>query len=214
VATPPVHPPWRIPSATVTPSARGRWYGTLSGMTMRTVTELTARVAAGADVHYLYFWGHQPQRGGGIGPGCLSQWWPSAFTLDEVTFPSAEHYMMWRKATCFDDDAVAARILQADHPQRAKALGRQVRGFDQARWESVRYDVVLAASIAKFSQSALLRDYLLRTGDRVLVEASPVDPVWGIGLAAADPRAGDPGQWLGLNLLGFALMDTRDQLRG
>ncbi|MET9633414.1 NADAR family protein [Lentzea sp. NPDC006480] len=161
---------------------------------------------------FLFFWGHQPERDGGIGKGCLSQWWPCSFAADGQTFASAEHYMMWRKALLFSDDAVAARVLAARTPAEAKALGREVSGFDDALWTASRMEIVVAANLAKFGQDPALRSYLLGTGSRVLVEASPLDRVWGIGLTADDPRAADPASWLGLNLLGEALMEVRSRL--
>ncbi|MEU4694200.1 NADAR family protein [Actinoplanes sp. NPDC023714] len=163
-------------------------------------------------VKYLHFWGHQPQRDGGVGPGCLSQWWPARFTADGETFGSAEHYMMWRKARLFGDDASAAKILAARHPAQAKQLGRGVRGFTEDVWQRERFAIVTEASVAKFGADPALREYLLGTRNRVLVEASPLDRVWGIGLAADDPRAQDPNRWRGLNLLGFALMRARETL--
>jgi ribA/ribD-fused uncharacterized protein len=182
-------------------------------MAPRTVAELVALVETGARVKYLHFWGHKPQPDGSAGAGCLSQWWPAAFTVDGLTYATAEHYMMWRKAMLFGDAEIAAQILTASHPHKAKSLGRQVRGFDQAVWESHRYAIVADGNVAKFGQHEDLRAFLLGTGDRVLVEASPLDRVWGIGLAAGDPRADDPAQWRGLNLLGFALMKARTTLR-
>jgi ribA/ribD-fused uncharacterized protein len=100
------------------------------------------------------------------------------------------------------------------HPHRAKALGRQVHDFDQQAWEEHRCDIVVAGSVAKFGQHEHLRAFLLATHERVLVEASPTDQLWGIGLAASDERAADPKAWLGLNLLGFALMRARTILSG
>jgi ribA/ribD-fused uncharacterized protein len=177
------------------------------------VEELTRLVEDGHPVKYLFFWGHRPRREGSIGPGCLSQWWPAPFEVDGVRFATAEHYMMWRKAMLFGDTEVAAQILAAGHPHRAKALGRQVRDFDQPTWEQHRFDIVVAGSVAKFGQHDDLRAFLLATGERVLVEASPTDRVWGIGLATGDERAADPKTWRGLNLLGFALMQARTTLR-
>ncbi|GAA0950186.1 NADAR family protein [Virgisporangium aurantiacum] len=162
---------------------------------------------------YLFFWGHQPSRDGSITASCLSQWWPAPFTVDGRVFPTAEHYMMWSKAMLFGDDSVASRVLEAGHPNQAKTLGRQVSGFDEDRWVAARYDIVVAGSVAKFGQHDDLRAYLLGTGDRVLVEASPLDRVWGIGLTADDERARSPERWEGLNLLGYALMDARTKLR-
>ncbi|MEW2378792.1 NADAR family protein [Micromonospora sp. NPDC047812] len=182
-------------------------------MSPRSVAELVAAVHAGEKIRYLHFWGHRPQRDGSVGPGCLSQWWPAPFTDGERTYATAEHWMMWHKAMLFGDAPAADRILAAGHPQRAKSIGRQVRGFDQVTWEARRHDIVVAGSVAKFGQHDDLRAFLLGTGERVLVEASPLDRVWGIGLAADDPRADDPARWQGANLLGFALMAARDALR-
>ncbi|WP_199440908.1 NADAR family protein [Umezawaea beigongshangensis] len=179
----------------------------------RSVADLTRALLDGKRVDYLFFWGHRPEPDGGVGRGCLSQWWPVPFTVDGVRFASAEHHMMWSKAVLFGDDDTAREILAAPDPQRAKSLGRTVRGFDHDTWEQARFDVVVAGNTAKFGQHDDLRGFLLGTGDRVLVEASPVDPVWGIGLAADDPAAEDPERWRGLNLLGFALAEVRAALR-
>jgi ribA/ribD-fused uncharacterized protein len=133
--------------------------------------------------------------------------------VDGVRYSSAEHYMMVAKARLSGDTETAGKILAAPHPGAAKALGRQVRGFDERRWAEHRFDVVIAGNMAKFGQHPQLRDFLASTSNRVLVEASPRDRVWGIGLAAGDERAGSPECWPGLNLLGFALMEVRHRLR-
>jgi ribA/ribD-fused uncharacterized protein len=187
----------------------------MAGLGIRSNGELIAFVAGGGRPKYLMFWGHQPPPGGsGVGRGCLSQWWPVTFTDGGVTYASAEHYMMRAKALLFGDAETARRIEAAPHPGAAKALGREVRGFDEQRWAQRRFDIVVGANLAKFGQHPELREFLLATGERVIVEASPRDRVWGIGLAAGDDRAQSPDQWLGLNLLGFALMETRRKLRG
>ena len=178
----------------------------------RTVEELIALQQRKERVKYLFFWGHRPQRDGSVGAGCLSQWWPSAFTVDGVTFATAEHYMMWRKALLFDDEDSARRIVAASHPRQAKMLGRRVHGFDEQTWTAARYGIVVDAGYAKFGQNPELRAFLAGTAQRILVEASPTDRVWGIGLAATDDRSADPAQWRGLNLLGFALMEVRERL--
>jgi ribA/ribD-fused uncharacterized protein len=67
-------------------------------------------------------------------------------------------------------------------------------------------------SYAKFSQNPRLSEFLLATGNAILVEASPMEWIWGIGLTEEDPRARQPAHWKGLNLLGFALMAARTQL--
>jgi hypothetical protein len=181
-------------------------------MTVTSRAELVAHLAQGGKVKFLHFWGHQPERDGSIGKGCLSQWWPATFSVEGLDFATAEHYMMWRKAKLFGDDEVADKVLTVGHPSEAKALGRQVRDFDQGVWESERFDIVVAGSVAKFGQHDDLRAFLRATGDRVLVEASPRDRIWGIGMAASNPAAEDPAQWRGHNLLGFALMRAREIL--
>jgi ribA/ribD-fused uncharacterized protein len=179
---------------------------------VRTVDQLLELIADGGQLKYLTFWGHQPTPGGGAGKGCLSQWWPASFTVDGETYASAEHFMMAAKALLFGDTEIAERIRKAPHPRAAKALGRQVRGFDEQRWAERRFGLVVTGNRAKFGQHPDLRDYLLATGSRILAEASPHDRIWGIGLAAAHEHATSPEHWPGLNLLGFALMEVRRQL--
>ncbi|MFJ9854331.1 NADAR family protein [Streptomyces sp. NPDC101150] len=178
----------------------------------RSVEELRALTAAGKRVKYVHFWGHRPQRDGRIGAGCFSQWWPSPFTVDGVRYATAEHWMMAGKARLFDDAEAERRAISAGHPKQAKDAGRKVRGFDDAVWQRHRFALVVEGSLHKFGQDAALREFLLGTNSRVLVEASPMDRIWGIGLAADDERAGDPARWRGLNLLGFALMEARQRL--
>lgn len=161
---------------------------------------------------FLHFWGHQPAHSGQVTQSCLSQWWQSAFVVGGVTYPTAEHWMMAEKARLFENDALRERIIASSSPGEAKALGRMVENFDEKIWQANRQLIVVEGSIQKFSQNPELGSYLLNTSDRILVEASPVDPVWGIGLSADDPRAHDPARWEGLNLLGFSLMETRDLL--
>ena len=177
------------------------------------VVELRAKMDQGWEPAFLFFWGHTPKPNQAhIGRECLSQWYPAELVVGGMRFPSAEHLMMYRKALLFGDEATARRIMESRHPGEAKALGRTVRGFDEAVWERERFDIVIAASVAKFSQNAALRTFLLNTKQRVLVEASPRDAIWGIGLSEANPASRHPEQWRGLNLLGFALMRARREL--
>lgn len=181
--------------------------------TIRSVPELLAQIQAGRQPRYLFFWGHQPETDGRAGKGCLSQWFVAEFTVDGEHYRSAEHFMMAEKARLFGDGEAQAKILQCASPAQAKALGRTVRGFDSERWNAACFDIVVRGNAAKFGQNAGLKAYLLTTGERVLVEASPVDAIWGIGLTAQDALAQQPEHWHGLNLLGFALMVAREQLR-
>ncbi|WP_370462363.1 NADAR family protein [Nocardiopsis sp. FR6] len=143
---------------------------------------------------------------------CLSQWWPAGLTVNGVSYRTAEHYMMAAKARLFGDGEAEERILAAGHPRDAKEIGRRVRGFDQRTWEAHRFGIVVEGGVAKFGQNPDLRAFLLGTGSRVLVEASPRDRVWGIGLDARHDDAEVPERWRGLNLLGFALMEARSRL--
>ncbi|MYQ46749.1 DUF1768 domain-containing protein [Streptomyces sp. SID4985] len=173
---------------------------------------LIDEVRAGARVKYLHFWGHRPRPDGTAGAGCLSQWWPAPFTVDGVEYATAEHWMMAAKARLFEDAEAERQVLASAHPAQAKKAGRLVRGFDEAIWARERFGIVVEGSVHKFAAHDELRAFLLGTGERVLVEASPVDRVWGIGLAADDERVGDPERWRGPNLLGFALMAARERL--
>ncbi|MFZ5891937.1 MAG: NADAR family protein [Myxococcota bacterium] len=181
-------------------------------MSEHSLEAICDRFRSGARLKFLFFWGHETSRVGHVGKECLSQWYPAAFTVDGLRFPTAEHFMMYRKAMLFGDEKAAADILRAPSPGAAKALGRSVHGFDQQVWETQRSDIVVAGNLAKFSQSANLREFLVATEKRVLVEASPVDRIWGVGLAADDEHIENPLHWRGLNLLGFALMDVRVRL--
>lgn len=142
----------------------------------------------------------------------FSQWYRCTFEAGGHTFGCAEQYMMHGKALLFGDAEIAAEILAADHPRKHKALGRKVRGFDDAVWKREREGIVLAGNRAKFTQNAALREQLLATRGTTLVEASPYDRIWGIGLRATDPRAQDPKRWRGQNLLGRILTALREEL--
>ncbi len=142
----------------------------------------------------------------------FSQWYRCSFTASEVTFNCAEQYMMHGKALLFGDAAVAAQILAVEHPKKHKELGRKVKGFDDVVWKANREKIVMAGSRAKFTQNAELLSLLVATVGTTLVEASPYDRIWGIGLSATDPKAQDPATWRGQNLLGKILTTLRDEL--
>lgn len=184
----------------------------MSGPKNWTLDELLAAEATGDQLEFVLFWGHTPPASGEIGPHVFSQWWPHRFEFDGISYPTAEHYMMAEKARVFGDQAALNEILTSETPKGAKACGRKVQGFDNAVWQQHREDIVLRASLAKFGSDQTLRDYLVGTGDSVLVEASPPDQIWGIGMAQDNPSAKKPSQWKGLNLLGFALMRARAEL--
>jgi ribA/ribD-fused uncharacterized protein len=176
------------------------------------VTSLITAVRDGLQPKYIFFWGHHPSADGRIRKSCFSQWWPGSFVVDGVVYKTAEHYMMAEKARLFEDEAAREKIIAAGHPGEAKKLGRGVQGFNIQRWEQHRFDIVVRGNLAKFRQNEELKTFLLNSRSRVLVEASPVDKIWGIGLAAEDVRAQNPEEWQGLNLLGFGLMVVRERL--
>lgn len=161
---------------------------------------------------YLFFWGHQPSKDGEIIKTCMSQWWPSEFNEDGTLYRTAEHYMMAHKAKLFGDAEVFEKILAKTSPKDVKDLGRQIKGFDAALWNQHKYEIVKQGNLLKFSQNEKLKTFLIQTKNKVIVEASPVDPIWGIGLAEDNADAKDPVKWKGENLLGFALMEVRDKL--
>lgn len=176
------------------------------------IDQLTQRIHQGERLKYVFFWGHQPKKDGSICKTCFSQWFESSFSLNGISYLTAEHYMMAEKARLFDDQGALKQIIEAKNPALAKKLGREIRGFDEVRWNERRFDAVVEGNLAKFSQHQSLKDFLLNTGDRILVEASPVDKIWGVGMAEDHANIENPAMWQGLNLLGFALMEVRQRL--
>ncbi|MDI9340307.1 MAG: NADAR family protein [Sediminibacterium sp.] len=164
-------------------------------------------------IDLLFFWGHRPSKDGSIIKTCFSQWWVSAFTEQGITYKTAEHYMMAGKARVFNDEAMLKAIVETESPASVKSLGRKVKNFDPAVWDKAKYEIVKQGNYLKFSQHPALKAFLLQTGNAVIVEASPFDRIWGIGMAESDERANRPKDWNGQNLLGFALMEVRDRLR-
>lgn len=144
---------------------------------------------------------------------CLSQWYECVFYVSGFKYSTAEQYMMASKALIFNDIKIFNKILVAHTPQEFKYLGKQVKNFDVSVWNAHKDRIVVEGNVAKFSQNPDLKDFLLSTGDKILVEASPYDKIWGIGLDEDNPDAIRPARWLGENHLGFALMTVRDMIR-
>ncbi len=177
-----------------------------------TLQNIQEQYNQGKNIKYVFFWGHAPSKDGSVSKSCFSQWWPSAFEVDGVTYKTAEHWMMAEKARVFDHLAMVDKICACEHPMEAKKLGREVRGFDPKVWDQHKYNIVKQGNIHKFSQHKDLKEFLLNTKNRVVVEASPRDRIWGIGMGQANEKAQNPNLWRGQNLLGFALMEVRDEL--
>ncbi len=160
---------------------------------------------------FVFFWGHEARMENNP-EACLSQWWHCHFEVDGVWYNCEEQYMMAQKALQFGDTAIYQQILASYSPMEQKKLGRKVAGFDAEKWNAIRYDIVLKGNKAKFIQNPPLAEFLLSTGDKILVEASPKDTIWGIGMTKENKDAIRPNRWKGQNLLGFALMEVRDYI--
>lgn len=144
--------------------------------------------------------------------GPFSQWHFADFTELGTTYNCAEQYMMAKKATLFGDLETLEKIMQAPHPRLQKALGREVKGFDTAVWERVAQAIVYQGNFYKFTQNPDLYTILMESAGTTIVEASPVDKIWGIGLAEDNPLAHDRATWKGRNWLGIALTNLREDL--
>ena len=174
---------------------------------------LQSKIKQGAHFEYLLFWGHTHKQAGIVDKSCFSQWYPSVFTVDGISYKTAEHWMMAKKAQLFNDNEVFEKIIAAEKPAMAKALGREVKHFDPAVWDTAACAIVVEGNRYKFSQHTVLSTYLKNTKEKILVEASPSDAIWGIGLPQDAKEAVNPFTWRGTNLLGFALMEVRDGLK-
>ena len=167
----------------------------------------------GESLKYIFFWGHTPKKSDDIGSFIFSQWYPAPFAIDGVEYKTAEHWMMAEKAKLFGNDVLVEEIIKSEKPAVAKELGRRIQGFEPAKWDTVKFNAVVRGNVEKFKQNDKLKDYLLKSGDQVLVEAAPNDPVWGIGISKDTKDIENPHTWKGTNLLGFALMEARDLIR-
>ena len=168
--------------------------------------ELQTKLAEGGTFEYLPFYGKNNN-------WYLSQWYPCEFTSWLGKHTSAEDAMMKGKAIAFSDYVTYELMLKTDDPRKLKRLGREVKGFDQKVWNKRKEQIVLLATLNKFRQNPDLKKQLLATGNKVLVEASPYDRIWGVGLAATHDDIENPFRWKGQNLLGFLLMEARDSMR-
>ncbi|KAJ4985662.1 hypothetical protein SVAN01_08837 [Stagonosporopsis vannaccii] len=158
----------------------------------------------------VYFWRPHEE-----GTGYLGQWYPSEFRVSGDTYATCEMWMMVQKARLFGDEEVAKEMLRTSDPKMHKALGRKVKGFDGKVWDENKFDIVVQGNMHKFTVSddaKNLQKWLLATGERELVEASPLDRIWGVGYA--EKNAGANRLRWGQNLLGKALMEVRTRLRG
>lgn len=162
---------------------------------------------------YIFFFDSKPSNDGNITSACFSEWWPSKFTENGITYRTAGHYLLSWKAKLFSDVKTANEIIEKRFPKDVKALAKHIINFDSSVWKEYRYDIMKQGNYLKFSQNSALRQFLLSTGNSTIAAANPTDKVWGIGLAAHDSNAYKAQLWPGENLLGFALMQVRDELK-
>lgn len=145
--------------------------------------------------------------------GYLSNWYLSGFEYGGKIFSSVEQYMMYQKAVTFNDSEIAEQILRTDDVGYIKSMGRAVRKYSESIWNGRRQIIVYRGLLAKFEQSISLRNQLMETGEAILAECAVKDRIWGIGLSMSDENRFQMDKWRGQNLLGYALMEVREQLR-
>lgn len=146
----------------------------------------------------IYFWG-----------SIFSNFFFMPIRYKGIKFPTTEHAFMWEKANYFDDKIIANMILDIPHPNGAKSLGREIKNYNDKEWSKVRYDYMLEVNRVKWK---MLKDVLVLTENKIIVEASPTDRIWGVGLSQENPKILDQSNWLGENLLGKVIMQIRDEL--
>lgn len=144
--------------------------------------------------------------------GVFSQWFPSRFKIGDQEYNCAEQWMMERKARHFGDLIAAERILKSDSPGEMQKIGRLVKNYDEEEWKRVRFDYVVVGNFAKFTANSIIQHDLTNTKNLILVEGSPYDHIWGVGLGWDNPLIEDEANWQGLNLLGKALVEVRERL--
>lgn len=152
-------------------------------------------------MEYTFFWA-----------GPFSQWFRSDFVVDGKKFCTAEQYMMYKKAIHFGDEEIAQKVMATCNPKIQKALGRKVKNFVAEEWNRVARQYVYEGNYAKFTQNPKLLKVLMETGDTVLVEASPYDTIWGIGMGADEASKTPPEKWKGTNWLGIEITRVRENL--
>lgn len=163
----------------------------------------------------LFFWGHN-SNSSSLGKECLSNWYSEKKFKDpktNITYCNNEQFMMAGKAKLFNDEEIFAKILSNSNPKQCKILGRKVKNFDGEVWNKNCIDIVSYGCYLKFSQNKNLKEFLLSTGDKLLVESSPYDKIWGIGLGENKAKRMKPEEWPGKNYLGKCLMSVREKLK-
>ena len=175
------------------------------------IIQLIDEYNAGKDFKFIFFWGWE--KTDEITKTCLSNWYMADFIENDIKYNCVEQYMMAKKALLFNDNETYDLIMKETDPRVIKDLGRKVRNFDKKIWKKHDEKIVEQGAYLKFSQNYKLKDYLLSTKDAVLVEASPLDDIWGIKKGEIEPDIYNPNNWNGLNKLGFSIMRARERIQ-
>lgn len=153
--------------------------------------------------NYIFFWN-----------GIFSQWKRNfPFVIDGMTFNCAEQYMMYKKAMLFNDEDMADCIMDEEHPRDQQDWGRKVKNFNKDLWEANCKQFVFDANYAKFTQNPTIKDSMMLTEDKLFVEASPNDKIWGIGMSEDDEGVENPANWKGTNWLGEILTQVKRKIQ-
>ena len=177
-----------------------------------TLKQIIDRYNSGEKIDYVMFWENLEDPGKVTKP-CLSNWYECSFYVGGTKFFTTEQYMMAQKALLFGDKTIYDEIMKAHDPKTFKSLGKEVRHFNPTFWDENKCRIVFEGNLAKFSQNPKLKEFILSTKDAVLVEASPLDKIWGIGLNRENKDSQNPNLWKGENNLGFTLMEVRDAIK-
>ena len=182
---------------------------------MRNV-DILKKYNEGEELDFLFFWGHT-NHSNTINKTCLSQWYRNKQPIIENTieYETCEHYMMVKKSLLMNssDEKTISKMLSTKTPKEVKEMGRLVNNFDSRKWDENKFEIIVNGNYIKFSQDEDLKEFLLSTNDKILVEASPYDKVWGISMRESDKGIRDPNNWKGENLLGYALMEVREKIK-
>lgn len=175
-----------------------------------TTNDICKRYDSGESLRFVFFGECHSEFTDSVGKECFSRWYSLAFEIEGKSFFCIEQYMMAEKACFFDDEECERRIMNNNDIEDITLLGQQIKIFDGFLWDNYKKDVIRQGNVAKFADNKELFEFLISTDDAILVEATPYDVVWGIGMREGDQGIDNPHNWKGENILGFTLMKIRD----